>query len=269
MKYLTIVTLTFNNPEELSFTLSSFTYFSKYIEFLIIDSSEPKIFAQNRAFIESIIPTNSFKHISVKPSGIYPAMNRAILLSTGMYINFMNSGDRVFSNHVYPSICELISQLALSTQDRLPSLIYGRTMIQSTRNTSIKYINPPLNVNPSRRIYWNKIIPPGHQSCFFNRLWHLQNLYDLSDGLAADRRIILRSLNSSYFINDTISLFHLSGVTSLNNIPYKKALHSFSTIGSLTGRIGFFPKLILRFCFRDNWEVFRMIRLHLLSFFIF
>ncbi|MCW9096556.1 MAG: sugar phosphate nucleotidyltransferase, partial [Ignavibacteriaceae bacterium] len=58
------------------------------------------------------------KWVSEKDNGIYDAMNKGIQLATGVYINFMNSGDKFYSKN---TVAEVLDKLAM--HDDL--LVYG------------------------------------------------------------------------------------------------------------------------------------------------
>ena len=152
--------------------------------------------------------------------------------------------------------------------DTYPYLIYGRTCIQSC-TISLEYLNPPSNVIPSRRFLWNKIIPPGHQACFFLRSWHLLNYYSIDAGHSADRFIILRSLPKSVFMDTIFCNFRLSGMSSLNHLKPINYFRVFLNLRAPIIIVGFWPKVLLKHIFGKHWEIFRKLRLQLLSYLIF
>ncbi|WP_186517620.1 hypothetical protein [Synechococcus sp. PROS-9-1] len=241
------------------------------VEVLVIDSSDDFIFKLNKQFLNGICPRNlSFRHLLVKPRGIYSAMNYAIENALGLYVNFMHSGDIFLAKFNLSLITSLIaeSDFEPASPESYPYLLYGRTLVQSCM-TSLKYLNPPLNVIPNRRRYWNYVIPPGHQACFFLRTWHIANHYSLDIGSTADRYVIQLSIIKSVFIDVVICSFRLSGTSSLNNLKPINYLSRFLQIKSPIIKFGFWPKIFIKHVFGKNWEYIRRLRLFFLSLFVF
>ena len=273
-KYLiTVVCLTFNNHEEFSETIYSIvraaTSVEHLIEVVVIDSSTDLIYSSNIKLIKTEFTSSlSFKCFIVPPSGIFNAMNYALEHSSGLYVNFMNSGD-IFSDQFNLSqITSLISQQSVdSSSDLDPYLFYGRTLIQSCISP-LNYLNPPSSVFPNIRLFWNYVVPPGHQACFFLRSWHLLNLY-FPRGHGSDRPIIKRSLSKAVFVDTVICHFRLSGSSSMNNLKPKDFLGYFLAIRSPLVKLGFWPKLLIKYLFGDKWEYIRFLRLFLLRFILF
>ena len=271
---ITVVCLTFNNQEELFETIQSIVRSAVSVEHLIevvvIDSSCDPISNNNRILLKAMFPPFlSYKYFFVHPSGIFSAMNYSLEHASGLYVNFMNSGD-VFSEQFNLSlITSSISQYSVdsSKDSSYPYLFYGRTLVQSCLN-SLNYLNPPANVLPHSRYFWNYVVPPGHQSCFFLRSWHLLNLY-FPRGHGSDRPIIKRSLSQAVFVDTVICYFRLSGSSSMNNLKPKDYFSYFFAIKSPLVKLGFWPKLLIMILFGDKWEYVRFYRLALLSFLVF
>jgi glycosyltransferase involved in cell wall biosynthesis len=93
---LTIVTVTKNDPDRLIVTIKSLHKYYKHnwIEHLIIEGS-------SNQKTKKIITKFLFKHPEIiikceKDFGIYDAMNKGIKTSSGRYLLFLNSGDKIF-----------------------------------------------------------------------------------------------------------------------------------------------------------------------------
>jgi len=82
---ISIVTITYNNYEELIATLNSIPR-ADYIESIVINGGQCE---KTIEFLKSF----SGKSISEKDDGIADAFNKGINLSSGKYIMFLNSGD--------------------------------------------------------------------------------------------------------------------------------------------------------------------------------
>ena len=272
---VSVICLVYNNEDQFKETFQSIlratSNLENLIEIIVIDSSTLSIAHANKQFMLSCSsPKYSVRHVTSQPKGIYPAMNLSLSLAKGLYLNFMNSGDiyhRCFHfSNVLPIIQDLIS---FSTSfNSLPTLLYGRTLVQSCIS-SLEYLNPPRNVAPHRRTLWNKVIPPGHQSCLFLRSWHLDNPYLVDKGSAADRFVILSSISNSVFLDIIVADFRLSGLTSLNNLKPSQYFSYFIQLRALIPILGFWPKVFFKHILRSRWEYLRLLRLQILSFLLF
>ena len=103
---LTIVTINYNNREGLERTLRSVTAkLTADTEYVVIDGGSTD------GSVELI--QQYAKHIaywvSEPDKGIYNAMNKAIKVAKGEYINFMNSGDTFYSAEVLPRVVPLLN----------------------------------------------------------------------------------------------------------------------------------------------------------------
>lgn len=103
---LTIVTINYNNREGLEKTLRSVTaQLTADTEYVVIDGGSTD------GSVELI--QQYAKHIaywvSEPDKGIYNAMNKAIKVAKGEYINFMNSGDTFYSAEVLPRVVPLLN----------------------------------------------------------------------------------------------------------------------------------------------------------------
>lgn len=270
---ISIIVLTYNNSDELFFTLESIMKCCscERIEVLIIDSSREEIFAANGEYLDYLfgntILHSMIRHVqSLPPKGIYPSMNEAVMQAKGLYLNFMNSGDRFHSSSGFIKIYHSLMELSFLPVSSQVDCLYSRTICKSTINKSIDWINPPSNVRPDLRLYWNRLIPPSHQSCFFRSEWHKNNLYNSDLGLPADREIIISSLKKSMFVDVIASEFYLSGASSLNSVSLNNLPSYIKSIASSKRLLFSLPfKLILILIFRNNWELIRKSRIFLLS----
>ena len=267
--FLSIITLTFNNPEDLISTYESIlnlNFPKNKVQLIIFDSSNFKIFCTNKLFVENL-KTKGFliNHIYEKAKGIYHAMNSSINYSSGKFIIFMNSGDKFNKQFNIKLVQDMIEDFEHKQEYKIPNLIYGRAKICSIKNENITWLSPPENINPSKRIFWNMITPPMHQACFFKRSWHIENPYATDIGYKSDQLIKKKALRSSVFINLVISDFYLSGISSLNNLRFNQIIKITTQTKSLryltTNLIKFFLiKIVGR-----NWEYLRKFKTFLLG----
>ena len=89
---LSIITISYNDPEGLKRTLSSLSPLDEFLnwENIIVDSS-PEI---NPSIIKNF-KRDSLIHLATPPTGIYPAFNLGLEHARGEFIWFLNGGDRL------------------------------------------------------------------------------------------------------------------------------------------------------------------------------
>ncbi len=132
--------------------------------------------------------------VSEKDQGIYDAMNKGINLSSGNYINFMNSGDVSIIKNMVTAIQRLDGN----------KFIFGKC----EWNQKIISLFPEIIST-----FFCKM--PNHQAIFFPRDWHIKNLYNLQYKIAADLDVKLKLFKevSHLFINLPLVLSEAGGVS--------------------------------------------------------
>jgi glycosyltransferase involved in cell wall biosynthesis len=113
---LSIITVTFNDPQSLALTLKSLESLPPSFPFsweLIVVDSSPTV---NETLLSSFEFRDNLVRLVLPPKGIYPAMNSGILKSRGKVLWFLNAGDRLQSpNSLESSLSSLLaSREALS-----------------------------------------------------------------------------------------------------------------------------------------------------------
>ena len=100
MKY-SIITVNYNNKDGLKKTIESVISQSfRDYEFIIIDGGS----TDSSADILREYDKEITYWVSEPDKGIYNAMNKGIAKATGDYLNFMNSGDCFYDNHVLEKV---------------------------------------------------------------------------------------------------------------------------------------------------------------------
>lgn len=118
---ITVVTVCLNVEKTIEFTMQSVLEQTfKEIEYLIIDGKSSD---KTLDIVNKYIDDKRIRLFSEKDNGLYNAMNKAIDISTGDYIIFMNSGDvfcdsRVLEDMV-PHLCDdlVYGNVIRKTQD--------------------------------------------------------------------------------------------------------------------------------------------------------
>lgn len=169
---ITIVTVCFNCVAEIEDTINSVlaqTY--KELEYIVIDG------ASNDGTLDII---NKYKNsidvvVSEPDKGLYDAMNKAIELATGEWINFMNVGDAFFSRDAIRDF--------FSVADTTPpnDILYGDTILVYPFGRYYKDCHPN-----KKKVYW------CHQSMFIRTSIMKQYKYDLKYKVRADYDFICK-----------------------------------------------------------------------------
>lgn len=199
---LSIITVNINNAAGLHKTISSVicqTY-SDY-EYIIIDGGS----VDESIDVIKQFKNNKLKWISEKDNGIYNAMNKGILKSSGQYLLFLNSGDFLYSNDVLKNVFSksldaglICCSLKIELLDKKESSIY------SIKNKKI-----------TNRYMFYQTIP--HPSTLIKReLFMKFGLYDESFKIAGDYEFFVRVIKNKvkYLIEPLVlSVFNNQGIS--------------------------------------------------------
>lgn len=228
IKKISIITVCFNAEDTISKTIESVleqTY--DYIEYIIIDGNSSDNTVRLIKEYESEITKRGydFVFLSEKDSGIYDAMNKGILLSTGEWIHFRNSGDYFFNSQVIESLfCKEINPLT--------EIIYGDARFWD----EFGYCD----MKPSILFKsYKESMPFFHPSTFVKTILHKALLFDTTYKLSSDYDFFFKccelNIHSQYFpivvamvnVNDGASIRNrLSGLKE--NIKIRGLDHNLS-----------------------------------------
>lgn len=118
----TIVTICLNDLENLKVTVASVQRQSfRDYQYLIIDGGSKD------NTVEYLKSLHDVEWVSESDEGIYDAMNKAIGLSKGQYINFMNSGDTFYDKSVLDKIASAIDKYS-GVQFLYGDVYYGNSI---------------------------------------------------------------------------------------------------------------------------------------------
>lgn len=223
---ISIITVVYNSEKYLEKTILSIAeQNSDAIEYIIIDGGSkdntPNIIQKHNQHIQ--------KSISEPDKGLYDAMNKGLLLASGRYVWFINSGDKIFDQSTVQSIAEI------AESQNYPDVIYGETLIINENDEEIG----PRRLKAPENLSWKSLINGlviCHQSFIVKR--SIAPQYNLKYKIAADYDWVLKCLkNSENVYNSKLILSrYLDNGFSKNNIP-KALLERFSI---MTKNFGFF-----------------------------
>ncbi|MFV9972705.1 MAG: glycosyltransferase family 2 protein [Francisella endosymbiont of Hyalomma asiaticum] len=167
-KLISVVTVVYNSENLIERTIKSVIEQSSLssIEFIIIDGNSSDrtldIIAKYKNKIDIVV--------SEPDNGIYDAMNKAIRLASGVWINFMNAGDTFFSNETL--------ELVIKKVNLDIDIFYGSRYIldEETGDSKVELADKIETIS--------KKMPFGHQAAFAKtellRMYEFNTLYRLS-----------------------------------------------------------------------------------------
>src|SRR6478609_2696332 len=211
---ISIITICFNNPDELLSTIRSVDNQDKQpFEHWIIDGSTTN---EIREFLENNPQPVYRKWISEKDEGIADAFNKGIVRSAGSVINILNSGDTYYDNSILSWV-----ESFFNSHDEI-SWIHGKYEMERAGKTII--IGKPFDIKQAykgmRRVC--------HQSIFLKRALHDKyGLYDTSFRLAMDYEFVLRIRKEPFYFNDKVLIKFAPGGASTTS--YFKAMDEVKT----------------------------------------
>ena len=202
MPKLSIITINYNNLEGLQRTVESVVNQTwQEFEYIIIDGGSTDGSVE---YIES--QNEHFDYwVSEPDEGIYNAMNKGILKTTGEYLLFLNSGDCLFSDTVLEENHSFIKE---------KDLIYFN--IQNIGKHFSKIISYP-DVLRFSDLFFDIL---SHQATFFRKdLFESVGLYDETLKIVSDWKFMIVALfkyHCSYLkVDETLSTFYLDGISSV------------------------------------------------------
>jgi glycosyltransferase involved in cell wall biosynthesis len=203
---ISMITVVYNDVQNIEETINSVinqTYDN--IEYIVIDGGS----TDGTVDVIKRYENNINYWVSEPDKGIYDAMNKGILKSTGEYINFLNSGDTFYSSNV---VLEIVDSLIKLDVD----LIYGKAVaIYPTYKVTINGCLSSLK-NDS----W-----VCHQTIFVKTEIQKRNLYDINYKSLADVDFCSKVLSQniiSYKLDEFIVNYKAGGFSSDKSISYSE-----------------------------------------------
>ena len=212
MDKISIITVCFNAENSICQTIDSVlnqTYPS--VEYIIIDGkSVDKTNEYIKLYKKKILDRGyEFTYLSEKDSGIYDAMNKGVLLSTGKWIHFRNAGDYFFDNNV-------LGNIFITEINPLTEIIHSDIRVWDNYGYCDK---KPLILEKS----YKEAMPVWHPAAFIKSELHKKNLFDIFYRLSADYAFFYKcfesNVNFQYF-PITVALVNVEEGASINNFSF-------------------------------------------------
>ena len=163
---ITVITVVFNAKEQLEKTIES-VIGQDYgnIEYIIIDGGSTDGTLDIIKKYDHVIDY----WVSEKDEGIYDAMNKAVSVSTGDYINFMNAGDLFFEINTIKKVAPFL----------IAELVYGNHAVYFDDSNKINIVDVGNQIK-------KKDIPFCHQSLFEKRILLQKYPFNLDYKISSD-----------------------------------------------------------------------------------
>jgi glycosyltransferase involved in cell wall biosynthesis len=211
---LTIITVVYNNERTIEDAILSVlgqTY--ENIEYVIIDGNS----SDKTVDIIHNYQDRLGYFISEKDAGIYDAMNKGVLASSGDVIGILNSDD------LYQDATVIESVMSEFTKNPSLDIVYGDLVYVKNDNVA-KVVRNWKSISYHDNFFEKGNVPP-HPSVFIRkRIYEEAGLFNLDFKLAADYEFMLRVFKKhnfkSKYINKAIVKMRLGGATnqSISNI---------------------------------------------------
>lgn len=205
MKKITIVTITYNDIENLKCTVESvLKEKTDEIEYIIIDGAS----TDGTGDFLKTLKDEEIVIISEPDNGIYNAMNKGIRMAEGQWIYFLNSGDYLLDGVIQRVLGTLSPEADCIYGDVYLSLIYD-----NKRYFKLEKASSSIEIEQLR-----KGMQCSHQAIFCKRdVLERMNGFDETFKTAADWELILRIKLQSYifkYIGIPIAIYDKTGVSS-------------------------------------------------------
>lgn len=198
---ITVITVVYNDLIGIRKTMKSvFEQTYSNIEYIVVDGgSNDGTYEEIEKYSDKIN-----KVVHERDQGVYDAMNKAIFLSEGEYIIFMNSSDTFYDSKTLQTVTDLIHEGAADAY-------YGDHILVSEDGAN-RYVKTPDLLEQ----LWKKM-PICHQSLLVKLSWHKDNLFDI-DNISADYEVVckLYKNNAIKKLDIPIAMYLEGGISELN-----------------------------------------------------
>lgn len=240
---LSIITVCFNDLSGLKRTMQSILPLPEHCEWIVIDGASTD--GTVEFFNDSSFDHKNISFISESDSGIFDAMNKGIRLSSGTYLNFMNSGD-FYNREEFFSIASNINDYSSDI------LCFDYKCVDS----ALLEVNTNLLATSKSELCKRSSVP--HQSALIKRkVFDMVGLYDQTFSHSGDYEFFARASKSnisfSFYPGSYLAFFVLDGLTSKNRsclvqgIQHYKIQNKHFGSGSKKRFLIFFTRYIISF----------------------
>jgi glycosyltransferase involved in cell wall biosynthesis len=212
--FFSIITIVYNDAKNIETTIKSVIYQkNKDYEYIIIDGGSKD------GTLDVIKKYSIYLDywVSEKDGGIYPAMNKGIILAKGLVVNMLNSGDSYKNSDVLSDVHENFKRKGVS-------YLAGRSIFIGSKGKIIKINNKLLTSSLKAGRFYGL----HHQAFFYKKDLHKKfGLYSLTYKICSDAHFMYRvyySEEKGCLLDKNLVVCNLDGVSNQLSsiIEYKK-----------------------------------------------
>ncbi len=212
---ISIITVCYNSEKLIQRTIESVLHQSySNIEYILIDgnSTDSTLNIIKSFEKEARVMGIDYKWICEDDRGIYDAMNKAISLSNGIFLNFLNAGDYYCNTSIVKSVMPYLNSEC--------NVFYGGTIHY---NENIKYNRRYLEIKDEKSSYIKGLMF-CHQATFIRKsIFEIIGVYSEEYSLVADHEWFLRYLskygfNKVFRGNILIVYYDIGGLSATNRL---------------------------------------------------
>jgi putative colanic acid biosynthesis glycosyltransferase len=151
--------------------------------------------------------------VSENDRGIYDAMNKGALMSSGDYIVFMNAGDTFGDANCLRNVVNFLEQDKKNNKV-MADILFGGAMLRFPGNGAELIYRPPRLAGS----LWHGL-PANHQATYYLRDSIIKIPYDLKYSLCGDYYIAAKLISSgarSIYLNKSLAIFEVGGRSYTN-----------------------------------------------------
>ncbi len=208
---LTIITINRNNAAGLEKTMRSVaaqTY--KEFEYIVIDGVSTDRSVEVIKYFESQFV--HFKWISEPDTGIYNAMNKGIQMASGLYLEFLNSGDCLVGEDVVERML-----IALENNDN-PTILYGNMLKEMPDGTLMRNKGSAGQEITLMGMFTGTL---NHSPTYIKRsLFNDYGLYDENLKIVSDwkwfTQVIVLHGEKPVYVDIDVTRFDMTGISETN-----------------------------------------------------
>lgn len=205
--FFSIITVCYNAEDTIARTIACIDAqdFAEY-EHIIVDGASED---DTMTIIDQADKTKRTV-LSEPDSGLYHAMNKGLAIAKGLYVIFLNAGDKFHGR-------DTLSRLYLAARDTMPDILYGQTVIVDNdgRNPWPRHLTAPPTLSVSS---FARGMVVCHQAFVPSRL--IASEYNLHYRFSADYDWCIRCLKHSthnVYIGDEPMIDYLEGGLTQKN----------------------------------------------------
>lgn len=212
MRSLSIITINYNNRSGLTKTMQSvLCQTSEDFEYIVVDGDS------NDGSVDVIrhyspLFGNRLKWVSEPDNGIYHAMNKGILMASGGYVQFLNSGDCLAANDVTEKMEDAMKEKGY------PSILYGNMLKDMTDGKILKDRGFAGQEITFLGFYTGTL---NHSPAYIRRdLFSKYGLYDESLRIVSDWKWYLQAIvlgeERPVYTDIDVTLYDMHGISETN-----------------------------------------------------